>query len=182
MIVEHQPKRQDIPKDVLLQLQTTKDYPSISDFVAAEEAQTNVVSKNEPEVSFDTSPNQQALLPGAFQKFKLGCTCKTSYENNCAHYLSNAFLLQDPNLKFPAAAAKCPHGRLIRAKELLKWFQSLGPEFKQDHSGIRDFYWLVYQESEGQGHVLIHRDKSGAFEYKGTTNLPEWPVQWHYLY
>jgi hypothetical protein len=125
------------------------------------------------------------LLVGAFNAFYMGCTCGTSYANNCAHYLSNAFKLQQWPVTFPATAAKCPHGRMIRAKEMLDWFRStFNPRFSPNHANISNSnggYWFVYQESGGQGHVCIHKHQ-GGFGYRGTTDLESWPVQWHYYY
>jgi hypothetical protein len=135
------------------------------------------------EVPAQTIVRTDPLLIGAFNAYYQGCTCGTSYENNCAHYLSNAFKRQHWPVEFPANAAKCPHGRMIRAKEFLNWFRStFNPQFRQNHNGITSGYWLVYQEAaNGQGHVCIHKHQ-GGFAYRGTTDLPNWPVQWHYFY
>lgn len=120
-------------------------------------------------------------LYAAFRLFRKSCTYGNSYDNNCARYLSNAFFLAAPDYRFPASYAKCPHGRLIRAKEMLAWFRTIQSQFKQNCSGITQHVWFVYQESGGQGHVVLHRHH-GGFAWKGTGNYPNWPVQWHYLY
>jgi hypothetical protein len=178
----YQPKKQRISKMKRESLKLSKNFPEASKFNKLDAPQSKIVSLETEEYGFNTMNNQKALLPGAFSKYSHACVCGIRYENNCAHFLSNAFMLQDPNINFPSGYEKCASGRLIRAKELLDWFRSLNPGFKQNHTGINDFYWFVYQENAGQGHVCIHYDKTGKFDYKGTTNLPTWPVQWHYLY
>lgn len=155
------------------------DTPKLTD---ADKSQERVVETYDRIVVPELITNKEPIVIGAFNAYYNGCTCGTSYENNCAHYLSNAFKRQYWPVNFPASAAKCPHGRMIRAKEFLDWFRtSFNPKFAQNCSGITSGYWVVYQESAGQGHVCIHKHQ-GGFDYRGTTNLPSWPVQWHYFY
>lgn len=125
---------------------------------------------------------EDPFVEASYKIFYKGCSCGRRYENNCAHYLCNAFLLAYPPLTFPKKLARCPHGRLIRAKELARWFiDDLQPGFEQDHSRITYGYWFVYQEKKGQGHVCIHKH-DGNFDYRGTGDYPDWPVQWHYYF
>lgn len=132
-----------------------------------------------PEYSISTS---DPLLVGAYKAYNGRCTCGIAYNNNCAHFLSDAFKRQYWQVTFPSSAAKCPHGRLIRAKELLDWFRAAyNPSFSQNHNGINSGYWLVYQEQSGQGHVCIHKHQ-GGFGWVGTGDYPSWPVQWHYYH
>ena len=153
------------------------------ELTAADDPQSKIVEvRDVVEVPAQTIIATDPLLIGAFNQYYNGCTCGTSYDNNCAHYLSNAFKRQHWPVNFPAGAAKCPHGRMIRAKEFLNWFRStFNPRFAQNHNGITAGYWLVYQESGGQGHVNIHKHQNG-FAFRGTTDLPAWPVQWHFFY
>jgi hypothetical protein len=121
-----------------------------------------------------------AWMERVFNRFTMSCICGTSYANNCAHYLSNAMALE--GVTFPAGLAKCPRGRLIRAKELLGWFRPFATGFRPNCSGITSGYWFVYQEYNGQGHVCIHYHLPSGYLWRGTTDLPSWPIQWHYFY
>lgn len=121
------------------------------------------------------------FMEKAWNAYKNECVCKTSYHDNCAHYLTNAFALAGAT--FPKDAAKCPKGRMIRAKETLAWFRPMAKQFRQNHSAITSGIWFVYQEkANGQGHVCLHRESAERYWYKGTGNFPDWPVQWHFLY
>lgn len=109
-----------------------------------------------------------------------GCTCKHSYENNCAHFLSNAFILAGYQelLTSPLITARCAHKRPIRALDMLKWFQSRQTGFRgsriQQNTGI----WATYQEKPGWQHVVvIHTDR---WLYYGTNDYWDWPTQWNY--
>jgi hypothetical protein len=116
----------------------------------------------------------------AWNSYSGRCVCGTTYANNCAHYLTNAFALAGAT--FPAGTAKCPQGRMIRAKEVLSWFRSLATGFESDHNSITEGYWFVYQESGGQGHVCMHREATDSYLWRGTGDYPSWPVQWHYFF
>jgi len=154
-----------------------------SALVKPDDAELVVVETNISFAHRELTTAVDPMVVGAFNVYYNGCTCGQVYENNCAHYLSNAFMRQHWPVTFPAGAAKCPHGRMIRAKEMLDWLRnSFNPQFKQNHNGINYGYWFVYQEaSNGQGHVCIHRHQ-GGFDWRGTGDYPAWPVQWHYYY
>lgn len=122
------------------------------------------------------------FLQESFSLYRGRCECGAAYDNNCAHFLTDAMIRAGLPQQFPGAYAKCAQGRLIRAKECLAWFKSFSTGFAQNHSGISSGYWFVYQESGGQGHVCIHHESSSQYEWRGTTDLPSWPVQWHYFY
>lgn len=171
------PKRQKIIKSKLHHLELSFDIPSATELNETDEPQTKLLLKEVEAYGFNKDLTQNALLPGAFAKYKDACECGERFENNCAHFLSNAFLLQDPNIRFPAGLEKCTKGRLKRAKEMLAWFRTLNPQFKENHTGITDYYWFVYEESPvGQGHVCIHLEKNGNYDWRGTTDIPNWPV------
>jgi hypothetical protein len=132
-----------------------------------------------------------SLMQASWNAFYLGCTCGTTYANNCAHFLTNAMLIATSTTgfswpqPFPASAAKCPAGRLIRAKEALAWFRSFAPWFSSNHNTISQYHWFVYQErrSDGQGHVCFHLETPSSYWWKGTGNFSgQWEVDWHFLY
>ena len=120
------------------------------------------------------------FLVRAFNAYVPRCACGTTYANNCAHFLTNAMAIA--GAKFPASVAKCPAGRMIRAKETLDWWKTFATAFRQNCVGITAGVWMVYQEYQGQGHVCLHWHTPSGYSWRGTTNLPSWPVQWHYFY
>ena len=127
-----------------------------------------------------TSPEVlESFLSRAWNSYSGSCTCGTRYDNNCAHFLTNAFALAGAT--FPAGTAKCPAGRMIRAKEVLAWWKTFATGFQNNHAGISSGYWMVYQESGGQGHVCLHLEETYKYYWKGTGDYPDWPVQWHYF-
>lgn len=127
-----------------------------------------------------SSPLLVGFLERAWNSYTGTCTCGTRYNNNCAHFLTNAFALAGAT--FPAGAAKCPAGRMIRAKEVLAWWKTFSTGFQNNHNSISNGYWMVYQESGGQGHVCLHLESLTGRYFRGTGDYPNWPVQWHYFY
>ena len=134
--------------------------------------------------------NPHGIIKRAYELYENRCECGRRYANNCAHFLSNAYMKafkfpykEGSITSFPQGMEVCPAGRPIRAKEMQAWFKSISTDFRADHAGINQWYWNVYQEdSSGQGHVCIHKHANGSFGFKGTGNYPQWPVQWHYFY
>jgi len=122
------------------------------------------------------------FLSRAYSLYRGRCECGTQYDNNCAHYLTDAMVRAGLPTPFPAGYAKCPQGRLIRAKEALAWFRSFSTGFTQDHASLNSGYWFVYQESGGQGHVCIHGESSDKYWWVGTGDYSNWPVTWHFFY
>lgn len=117
-------------------------------------------------------------IEGAAKLFVKACLGKQStYENNCAHYLSNALI----NSGFADLAAAhacvthrcgspdCTSGgkRPTRAKDMRCWFQSKDSTPQASVAKGTGFY-AVYQErpSDGQGHVVIL--DSNAWKFYGT--------------
>lgn len=122
------------------------------------------------------------FLSRAYALYRGRCECGIQYENNCAHYLTDAMVRAGLPVQFAAGNAKCPQGRLLRAKETLAWFRSFSTGFAQSHSSLNSGYWFVYQEVGGQGHVCIHHEESDKYSWAGTGDFDSWPVQWHFFY
>ncbi|WP_409268177.1 hypothetical protein [Pseudomonas sp. KCJK9044] len=109
-----------------------------------------------------------------------GCTCRTSYPNNCAHFLSNAFILAGYTelLTSSLITARCPHRRPIRAQDMLKWFQAKKTGFWGSRMQRNTGWWAVYQETPGWQHVFV--SDSNNWTYYGTGDFPDWPIQWNF--
>lgn len=125
-----------------------------------------------------TAADQQRLsagitIEGAAKLFADSCEGGDSYDNNCAHYLSNAFIrsgfseLRDANGCINArcsTAAKRP----IRARDMWCWFKSKAVESGgavARNTGI----WAVFQLNESEywgGHVVIIDTRT--WKYYGT--------------
>ena len=123
------------------------------------------------------------FLRKAFELYRGRCECGAHYENNCAHFLTDAMVRAGLPKPFSTSDEKCSAGRLIRAKECLEWFRTFSTGFSTGHQLLKTGYWLVYQEnSGGQGHVCLHLEMEGNFVWRGTTDLSGWGVNWHYFY
>lgn len=114
------------------------------------------------------------------KRYQRGCECGTRLSNNCAHYLSNAFIRAGYKelLSSRHVSERCAAGRPVRAQDMLKWFQSKSKRF---HNGIPSRgtgLWAVYQEKPNRRHVLLLDSNTGR--YYGTDNCVDWPVQWYY--
>ena len=102
--------------------------------------------------------------------------------NNCAHFLSDAFIragyteLLDSDLI--TQRCKCGAGRVVRAQEMLKWFQSKSKHFHSGRLEPGTGFWATYQEKPGRRHVTILDANTG--KYYGTADCKNWPVQWNY--
>ncbi len=102
--------------------------------------------------------------------------------NNCAHFLSDAFIragyteLLDSDLV--TERCDCGAGRVVRAQDLLKWFQSKSVRFHSGRLEPNTGFWAVYQEKPGRRHVTILDSNTGKFY--GTADCKNWPVQWNY--
>lgn len=132
-----------------------------------------------------TAADQQKLtagqtIEGAAKVFNRDCLGKvSSYQNNCAHYLSDAFI--EAGFSELAVAHSCvssggrcgpPHctsggKRPIRARDVRCWFNE--KDANPDSTvGKGTGHYAVYQErqSDGQGHVVIL--DSDNWKYYGT--------------
>lgn len=102
--------------------------------------------------------------------------------NNCAHFLSDAFIragyteLLDTELV--TQRCKCGEGRVVRAQEMLKWFQSKSKRFHSGRLEPGTGFWATYQEKPGRRHVTILDSDTGKFY--GTADCKNWPVQWNF--
>lgn len=119
-------------------------------------------------------------LRNVCDRYTHSCTCRTAYANNCAHYLSNAFILAGYSdlLTSPIITARCPHRRPIRAQDMLRWFQAKQSGYHgariQRNTGI----WATYQETPGSQHVVVI--DTDRWLYYGTGDYHTWRVQWNY--
>lgn len=113
-------------------------------------------------------------------KYYAGCTCGTRYDNNCAHFLSNAFVLAGYGdlLTSSLITARCPHKRPIRAQDMLKWFQAKKTGFYGGRVQRSTGWWAVYQETSGWQHVVVI--DSTNWLYYGTGDYYDWPTQWNF--
>lgn len=119
-------------------------------------------------------------LEDAAKAYTETCAGGDRVSNNCAHYLADAFLragfteLEDSEL----ITERCPHGRPLRAQEMLKWFQAKAERFHTGRPAPNSGYWACYQEKPGRRHVTILDTNTGKFY--GTADCKDWPVQWNY--
>ncbi|MDO8335736.1 MAG: hypothetical protein Q7T74_03070 [Candidatus Saccharibacteria bacterium] len=124
-----------------------------------------------------------ALLPksivGAASLYSGQCAGGDSLENNCAHYLSDAFIRAGYDELLPSndcVTARCGTDakRVIRAKDMWCWFKSIAKESRTVLPN-KEGFWAVFQWKEGAypgGHVtIIDTDNS---KYYGTGNYPNW--------
>ena len=132
--------------------------------------------------------NQSDLIKSAWDSYSGSCACGERFENNCAHYLSNALIKagccsidggSGGLFRKESGYIVCKSGRPVRAKELRNMFFS---KKWTRHSKPRDGYNLVYQEkADGRGHVLIKKYSGGRkVGHKGTGDYPDWPIQEFY--
>jgi hypothetical protein len=118
-------------------------------------------------------------IAGAAAAFNNKCASGDTFENNCAHYLSDAFIRAGyAQLNPPSACvqARCstPSKRPIRARDMWCWFQSMATK-NQSTLPSNDGFWAVFQLKESEywgGHVVIINTDTG--EYYGTGNYPQW--------
>jgi hypothetical protein len=112
------------------------------------------------------------------------CAGGDSYDNNCAHFLSDAFLRAGYSELLPSAAcvsARCATAakRPIRAREMWCWFQQKKTsESRKLQKGTG--WWAVFQLNEKVywgGHVVLF--DSDQWTYYGTGWYPDWD---QYLY
>ena len=119
-------------------------------------------------------------LGNACMQYNDKCLGGDSYPNNCAHYLSDAFIRAGYTdlLRFPGITARCRNKRPIRAHDMLRWFQSKSRQFFSGPVSQGSGVWATYQEKPGWKHVLII--DADRWEYCGTGDYSDWPTQWNY--
>ena len=132
----------------------------------------------------------------AWSQYVHSCECGRSYDNNCAHYISNALInggfsdLDGGNgadMRKVNGRIVCCSGRPIRAKELCAWAEA---KWGPPKSKVQDGIYFVYQErrSDSQGHVLLQKYAYLDDQHKqlkmsgvnGTGNYPNWEKQKYY--
>lgn len=130
-------------------------------------------------VRWEPDRDEPPSLADAARAYERGCACGERLSNNCAHYLSNAFIRAGyTELLDSPAEVRCEAGRIIRAQDMLRWFQSKAARFHAGTPPEGTGLWAGYQEKPGRRHVLLYDADTGA--YYGTDNCVSWPVQWFY--
>ncbi|MBI2422243.1 MAG: hypothetical protein HYV27_05380 [Candidatus Hydrogenedentes bacterium] len=139
------------------------------------------VSLGRPAVALQR-PQMDPPLAQVAAAFTRSCEGGKRESNNCAHFLSDAFiragyaeLLTSTHIE---QRCVCGAGRVVRAQDLLRWFQEKSKRFHAGTPPKSSGIWAVYQEKPGRRHVLLLDTDTG--KYYGTDNCVNWPVQWAY--
>lgn len=102
--------------------------------------------------------------------------------NNCAHFLSDAFIragyTELLTSELVTERCTCGAGRVVRAQDMLRWFQSRKKTFHEGRVEPNTGFWATYQEKPGRRHVTILDSNTGKFY--GTADCKNWPIQWNY--
>lgn len=135
-----------------------------------------------PRTSNDPIPTARTLA-SVWAEYDGGCTGGDRLRNNCAHYLSDAFIragfieLAPPNANIFSRCA--PAKRPVRARDMWAWFQSKA--IKSSRTIERNTgYWAIFQLDDKAywgGHVIVL--DTARMEYAGTDWYGEWD---QYLY
>jgi hypothetical protein len=118
-------------------------------------------------------------IAGAAALFRKLCEGGDAYENNCAHFLSDAFLRTGyTELQVPARCinARCGTAakRAIRARDMWCWFKEMATD-RRDSLPKNEGFWAVFQLKEEEywgGHVIIFDSDKNV--YYGTAHYPNW--------
>ena len=123
--------------------------------------------------------NAGKTIEGAAKVFAKSCLGRQStYENNCAHYLSDALIRAGYNQLAAAhdcvtarcGSPNCGSGgkRPIRANDMRCWFADMAPQAPTSTVERNTGFYVVYQlrPRDGQGHVVIL--DSDAWKFYGT--------------
>jgi hypothetical protein len=130
--------------------------------------------------------NGGKTVEGAAKIFSKSCDGGDTYDNNCAHFLSNALIdagFADLRQANSCITARCatPAKRVIRARDMWCWFKSVATTSGAAVARNTGF-WAVFQLDEAQywgGHVAII--DSNAWKYYGTgwyENWQQYSYQW----
>jgi hypothetical protein len=130
-------------------------------------------------------PNYPSLAQVA-KRFTRSCVCGREYQNDCAHFLSNAYILANIGYgelrdrgSTPYITARCSQYRPIRAFDMLEYFKRTHLSgFRRGRPKRNTGYWAIYQERPGAKHVLILDTRTG--KPYGTGDYDDWPVQYCY--
>jgi hypothetical protein len=135
--------------------------------------------------------DRQGTLEDAYDLYRGTCDCGEVLENNCAHYLSDAFIRAGyaeldggTGGLFRRHHGKivCKAGRPVRARELREWFEEMATDTR-DGEPSDDGYWAVFQHDPDRywgGHVAIHKHDGEDYDWVGTGDYPGWETQEHY--
>jgi hypothetical protein len=113
------------------------------------------------------------------------CVGNDTFDNNCAHFLSDAFIrtgfseLLPPNSCIESGARCAPASRLLRARNMWCWFKSKASNTSNTPTKNTG-WWAVFQLDESQywgGHAALL--DSDSWTYYGTGWYPDWS---QYLY
>jgi hypothetical protein len=118
-------------------------------------------------------------IAGAASLFRKACAGGDTYKNNCAHFLSDAFIragyteLEPPS---DCIHARCSTSarRPIRARDMQCWFDHMARETRTELPK-KEGLWAVFQLDGNVypgGHVVLIDTDSNA--YYGTANYPSW--------
>lgn len=134
-----------------------------------------------------------SIVANAAYQYYDGCICGCIADNNCAHYVSNAFILSGMTelLSSNLITARCilipcsnNAKRPIRAYDMLQWFikktNETGGSFYSGNAPRGSGWWATYQEKPGAKHVVII--DCDNWDYYGTNDYPDWPIQYNYKF
>ena len=134
------------------------------------------------QVDFGRGQQRNAPLAVVAKQYTGTCVGGQRESNNCAHFLSDAFIRAGYTelLKRREVVERCRCGanRVVRAQDMLKWFQEKAERFQAGTPEKGTGMWAAYQEKPNKRHVLIYDADTG--KYYGTDNCVNWPVQWYY--
>ncbi|MCG5217498.1 hypothetical protein [Streptosporangium sp. KLBMP 9127] len=125
------------------------------------------------------APARVPALSSVAEYWTDSCSAGDAFANNCAHFLSDAFIragyteLRPPN---PHIHARCytPAKRPIRARNMWSWFKSKAERTSRDPQPDTG-WWAVFQLKESVywgGHVALL--DSDTWNYYGTGWYPDW--------
>ncbi|MBI1320562.1 MAG: hypothetical protein GC168_16685 [Candidatus Hydrogenedens sp.] len=132
---------------------------------------------------FHTAMPVEPSIEKAARMYTQTCVLDNRESNNCAHFLSDAFIRAGYTelLDSPLISERCaadPKARPTRAQDMLAWFQHQATRFSDHRPEKGTGYWAGYQEKPGGHHVFILDADTGRFY--GTADCAAWPVQWFY--
>jgi hypothetical protein len=132
-------------------------------------------------------------LADVFDLYRGRCECGEVLENNCAHFLTDAFIRAGYDELDGGTGARfrrhngrivCAGGRPVRAREMREWFGRMATDSLEGEPSD-DRHWAVFQQDPGGywgGHVALHGHAGRGYEVAGTGDYPEWRIQEHYTW
>ena len=162
------------PEDIYIP-DATEFIPVVTSSAAREDKTPHVIAPID-----DPHEGPAAPLSDVCRYYSHICACGLKYTNNCAHYLSNAFIQAGYTdlLYFNQITARCAAGRPIRAFDVLSWFKTKRTESRTGLVPRGNGYWATYQETPGWKHVAVI--DTDSWKYCGTGDYSRWPIQWSY--